>query len=307
MRSSMYSTHILATVLALASCVPQATSADVLDDIWTAWRNREVNCGDIRMEYTSHIIRTIEDPQTRQSRRSTSQGATTVHFTTDGRIRAETVVEETNTTDNRLGKGTTLEITCEDMDLTYYVGGPAIIRGIDGRGRHRTSEVGVLYQVMCLSAAAEKAAYTKELPTELGGKQCVVVSRSYEHSKDHTASISLYLREDLGFLPIKTIFELRNAAGVDSNMTTTISYDRVDGIYVPKVWTIDQSLGINTPPALKVRTTALRKSLQLNLDLAPDVFQVELATGTQLRDFRGDSPAKEVLSEPRTIRATTAR
>jgi len=303
----MYSTHILASLLTLACCVPQASSADVLDDIWTAWRNREANCGDIRMEYTSHVIRTMADPQTKQSRRSTSQGTSTVHFTTDGRIHAETVLEETNSTDNKLGKGTTLELTCEDTDLTYYVGGPAIIRGIEGRGKHRTNEVGVLSQVMFLTAAAEKTAYTKEPQTELGGKQCVVLSRSYEHSKGHTATIRHYLREDLGFLPIKTTYEIRSAAGEDSNMTTTIAYDQVDGIYVPKVWTIDQSLGLNTPAVLKVRTTALRKGVQLNLDLAPDVFQVELATGTQLRDFRGDPPTKELLSEPRTIGATAAR
>ncbi len=38
-----------------------------------------------------------------------------------------------------------------------------------------------------------------------------------------------------------------------------------------------------------------------------DVFQVELPAGTQLRDIRGISPTKEVLSEPRTLGATAAK
>lgn len=291
----------------LLFCFLRSSSADDLDDVWQAWKTREIQYGNIEMEYTSHVVRTMEDKRVPPAlnRRSTAQGTTTAHFASGGSMLTKTLLKETNTSESKLGQGTTIELAYDDLSLLYYKGRTAFLsKRTDGR--MRINEVGLLYHAMYPASSATKDAYSKEPEAEIDGKLSLVVSRSFVHS-NQTTKVTLYLSKNHEFAPIRMVCETRQGDQILSTMNATFAYEQLDGVYVPKVWVIDELQFLDRPPALTQRTSALRESVKLNAELPPSVFRVDIPPGTEIRDSRGVTPSKEVLVQTKTFGATDAK
>lgn len=289
-------------------CFVQSSIADELDDVWQAWESRELQYGNLKIEYTSRVVRTMEDKRITPAinRRSTAQGTTIAHFASGASMMTKTLLKETNTTEGKLGQGTTTELVYDGLSLLYYEGRTAFLSKRT-EGWMRINEVGLLYQALYPASSAPKNAYSKEPEVEIDGKPSSVVSRSFIHS-NITTKVTLYLSRSLEFAPIRMVCETRQENDqILSTMNATFAYENLDGVYVPKVWVIDESQFLGRPPTLTQRTSALRESVQLNAEFPPSVFSVDIPPGTELRDSRGDLPSKELLDQTKTFGATDAK
>ncbi len=283
------------TTLLIYSAVQAAHSDDTsrMDAIWSSWDLRTKQCGAIQATFESNVTTPLLD------RRDIK--AITLQLDGNGTTKYETTV--TMKQPQGTSRYSEVKIVLDDCRVDY-------LEVEDKRKRamlvSRSTlsplppEIATMCQLFHPSDLAMKDDYNTLTSVEVNGTECDVLRRTAD-IENGTMTVTLYLREDLGFLPIRETVQLHQFGKEFAHLQSDFTYENVEGLLQPKAWVLRETFNPGQPNEEFRKSLVRRTSVELNADLAADCFTVQLPKGTEVLDHRGKNRSKISLVEAKTF------
>ena len=281
---------IAATSVAQEELKSSINEDDVLNRIWSHWAERESKCASIDIEYTTHAKLSSFD------RRDTKR--VTVSFDPKGRMYCKTI---TATKGEGEGTYSTEELILDEFGINYFaINDTNKIASLFTRSTSllRVSELTTTSQLFRPALSSSKDNYRLQPDVVVDGKPCNVVERTYDAAGDKV-TITLFLLEELDFLPIRRVVEFHNNGRVSIRSELTVSYEKIQNTHFAKAWTLRETAEPGGPNSSTRSTTAVRTNIKIGDALPAERFSMKLDLGTKVEDHRKEPKFVETLQQPR--------
>lgn len=284
-----FALQLLIVVLPVTS---YGADQDLLGGIWASWEKSEERCPSIEISYKSHVVTGSERQDDKVGiallgkngsvycrEDSKTKGKISYTYSSEGLLLPKFAIRAL-VVNYRDPPQTTATLVDHHDAVTGF------------------GELSQILQLTRPSQIGRATDYTVQPKSNYNGNECLVIQRKHD-AGDTNFDVTLFLREDLDYLPVRRVVTSRRRGKEFAHTELEVSYEEIDDLDFPKTWVLRETFFPGTPKTSTRKTSSVRTSIEIGREIPKERFRIELPIGTKLTDVRTDLKSEEVLEGSR--------